>query len=171
MANLTLMAYDSETETWCECETVEDGAQVNAWITSPSKFEVHKNGAAQAIVTATWTKLTWATEVRDEGGDFDLANDKYVVPADGDYEFSGCIQIDAIAAGKVVYVALYKGGVIWKNCVFDGTHGLGGDGKAISIQGYCELNDEIEVYVYHNHGANRNIDGTITNTHWEGHRI
>ena len=41
-------------------------------------FHVHKGGTDQgSVITATWTKVTWATAVFDRGDEFNLTDDEF----------------------------------------------------------------------------------------------
>lgn len=138
------------------------------WTTSPSKFHVTK--ADQNVNSATWTKLTWDSEDFDEGGDFDLPNDKYIAPANGFYHFDAKVWLEAIADAKDVYIALYVGGVIYSN-----THYSTGlvTSPVILVSDIVQLSaaDEVEVYVYHTHGALRIAAGDNAGSTFGGHRI
>lgn len=172
-----LMAYDFENDCWklySQAElladnNIEPGAQVNAWITSPSKFHVNKNAVNQTITRLSWTKLTWAAEEFDIGSDFDLANNKYVAPSDGYYHFMCAVySTDSNNSPTTVF---YKNGAA---CKYAGYHSLPADNVGCeigSIMIKLSENDEIEVYFWHNNGDDAVVYGNITQSFLAGYRV
>lgn len=142
--------------------------QAPAWVTSPSKF--HATKADQNVNSGVWTKLTYDNEELDSGGDFDLANSKYIAPADGDYFCIAKAWIEAMANAKDYYIALYLNGVIYAQ-----THHSTGlvTSPIILVSDVIPLSaaDEVEVYVYHTHGALRIVAGIDSASTFAGFRI
>lgn len=155
-------------------EAIQAGAQVNAWITSPSKFRVHQNAAGrQDIVTATATKLLWAAEAYDIGGDFDLANSKYVAPAEGYYHFDWAARVsENLGDQKHIVTYLYVNQVLRVTANYSySALAAGRPTSSSSAEVYLEANDEVEIYLYHDAGVNREIYDVVPITWFNGHRI
>ena len=65
----------------------------------------------QSVAYATWTKLLFATEVFDVGGDYDATNSKFVCSTDGKYLFHYTCRMDVTASasqGNWINAGLYK---------------------------------------------------------------
>ena len=62
----------------------------------------------QAISQNTWTKVTFDTEDYDYESNFDLSNDKFIVPVTGLYQINASVRINGAVN---VYLQLYKDGV------------------------------------------------------------
>jgi hypothetical protein len=65
--------------------------------------------AALATLSTTFAKVPLDAIVYDPGGNFSLANNRYVCPATGFYAISGACQADAPSANGI-NVAIYKNG-------------------------------------------------------------
>lgn len=141
--------------------------QGSAW---PS-FSVNRNGAAQTgIVTSTWTKVEFTTEDFDTNSNF--ASNRFTPTVAGKYSLSANIFTDNLNDGDTVMLAIYKNGVISKQnkTVLGAT-----TSAAVSI--VCPAldangsTDYFEIFVWHNFGADKLIDGTVERTYFVGSRI
>ena len=95
---------------------------------TPAFFINKASSSNQDISTDTATKITFDSEVWDEGSGFDLANDKFVVPAgeDGKYHINfTCRTYDAGGELYSVRQQIYKNGSRVSNNEFYG----GADGE------------------------------------------
>ena len=79
-------------------------------------FSVHKNGTNQTgVVTATWTKVTWETELFDENNDFDIAtNERFTPTIAGKYVLIGVAGVIAHADQGLLTLSIYKNGTLLK---------------------------------------------------------
>ena len=84
------------------------------FLAAKEAFSVHKNGSAQGSVSsATWTQITFGTEVYDTGALF-AAN--AWTPTAGLVSLKGGVTITGtIAASDLCGVAVYKNGALYKS--------------------------------------------------------
>lgn len=126
----------------------------------------------QDIVTSTWTKITLGTENYDGGGDF--ASSTFTAPANGYYVIGCAVRTaEALAAGKYLLFSIYKNGVTYSR-VSDANHSATGAylmGLTLLDVLYLVANDTIDIWVWHDHGANRKIWGTGIYTFLSVHRL
>lgn len=131
-------------------------------------FVATKNGTNQTgVVTATWTKVTFSTEVFDEGGHFDTATGRWTPPA-GRYRVAGQAEFAAGVVDQASFaVAIYKNGVSHRQNTrhASGTAALSNDVGAI-----VEANgtDYFEFWVYGGGAGNKTLDGDAARTWFEG---
>ena len=72
-----------------------------------------KLSSTQSVAYASWTKILFATEVFDVGGDYDATNSKFVASAAGKYLFHYTCRMDVTASsaqGNWIQAGLYKNG-------------------------------------------------------------
>lgn len=131
-------------------------------------FSVHRNDVDQAdVVTGTWTKVLWTTEEWDVGGYF--ADSKFIPPA-GKYSINANVSVLSLGDTKIGRAAIYKNAALYKM-------GVEVMGKATTSEASvdCDIiadgDDEFEIYVHHDHGANRDVRGLVDWTYFQGHRI
>lgn len=112
--------------------------------------------AVQSIPTATWTKVGLNVESYDTGSDFDIVNHKFVCPVAGWYLVCAGSMIIDIAADKLFYMSAYINGV---EGLFGQYHSalVAPIAGAVSDVLYLVADAYIELFVYHTHGFNRNI--------------
>lgn len=122
-----------------------------------------KPSGNQTITTATYTKVTLATETFDVGTVFDNAtNYRFTAPATGYYKLIGKGLFGAMAAGTFGVLLFYKNG---SELVRDTRQA-----PVINSDITCSLNntynltsgDYIELYVYHTHGSDRTLYASDT---------
>ena len=133
-------------------------------------FSVHKGGTNQiAIVTATYTKLTWSTEEYDDKEVF--ASSKFTPGALGKYLLIAAARWTAAVDQTAIEIAIYKNGVIYKSVV-DETSGTGEHTSFINIPVEADtLGDYFEVYVKQSSGADKIVDGAASKTFFQGLRV
>jgi len=117
-----------------------------------------KLSGTQNITTATWTKVTFDSEVFDTDSAF--ASNKFTVPSgeDGKYFFSVTLTIDDLEDGKGIFTKIYKNGAA------EGTS-LTTTGAAATLKTSIWSNwiddaaadDYYEVYVYHDIGSTEEL--------------
>ena len=109
----------------------------------------------QNIDDNTWTKIGWGVEEIDQQDNFDIGNDKFVVPEDGLYFFYVSVMIDQLEAGDAwLYLGiadeLYPMEAIASN-------GLDEVQVSGSIVMDLEAGDEINVYLIHFAGSTKTV--------------
>lgn len=146
-------------------EDIHNVGNVN--LVQPAAFSVHKNGADQTgVVTSTFTKVTWPTEIYDINSEF--AGDKFT-PSARVVTICAGVRINGLGDGKSALISLYKNGADYKR----GNLNTNGGASAIicvgSWQDKANGTDYYEIYAWHNHGANRDIEGDATDTYFMGY--
>ena len=123
-------------------------------------FSVYLSGN-QGISNATWTKVTFDTEVFDTNNNF--ASNRFTPTVAGYYQINARIFSDYNTLyPSSVYCGIYKNGTLYsQNAFFIG----------VTFYGYCGLSDliycngstdYIEIYVYLGGGTSVYIDGGST---------
>jgi len=129
-------------------------------------FSVHKNGTDQTITNATWTKVTWSTEVYDTNSNF--ASDKFTPTVAGTYLFVVSVTYTTATDLAAMYVSLYKNGVVDAQAL---TSANGTGVQQILRTFMLAMNgssDYIEIYTYQATGGNRVVGGVSAITFWQG---
>ena len=139
---------------------------------SHPKFSAHKNGTDQTgIVTGTWTKITFGTEVYDVGAAYDAANSKWIPGVIGQAHISASTVFTVPVDQQQMQVAVYINGVIHKRTFFVAS-GTESAGPVIGIDiPITAAADYIEIYALHNFGINKDIYGIATITFFMGHML
>ena len=136
-----------------------------------SRISVYRN-ATQSIPTGSATKVQLETEDYDTDGEFDSAtNYRFEPDATGYYHIDVGIFIDALAANKVLQVKIYKNGAIWKR-----GHNMNGNAvNSTVVNMSCDMylldTDYVELWVEHNHGANRDVGALERSSFMDIHRF
>jgi len=133
-------------------------------------FSAHKNGSAQTIGTGSYTKVTFTTELFDLPGYYDDTNSKFVPPL-GYYLITAFILMDDMGDGKRLIVTLYKNGAVHAYLGFQcfGAAVTAGAGGSAVV--YADGDDYFEIYVYHDYGSDRNVNGTSYATTFTGCKV
>ena len=133
-------------------------------------FYVKKSATQTGIATSTSVLITWQTATLDDGGDFDLANNRYIAPATGVYSFQTTVSIQSMAINKYVESKLYVNG----GHIANGTKVVGGGASyynsSANITYPLNAGDLVTVYVYHTKGSNATCNSGVF-TFFSGHRI
>lgn len=134
-------------------------------------FSVHKDGTDQTgIVTATNTKLTWSTEEYDTNSDF--ASDKFTPTVAGKYLLIATAEIIAPADAKIMQTMIYKNGALYR--IGNRIHSGSTSNFSSTVSVIVEANgssDYFEVYVLHDHGPDRTVEGNAVSTYFQGFKI
>ena len=120
--------------------------------------------AGQSVLTGTWTKITFSTEVYDPMGWFDaVTNYRFTPKMAGLYLVTCRNGFNALGDQKEFDLALYKNGVAHRFIIF-----LNG-AAALVVTSFTTLvymngtTDYLEQYVYHDHGVARDaLSGAST---------
>ena len=134
----------------------------------PAAFVANKNGTDQTgIVSATWTKVTFSTEVFDQGGWFDTVNARWTPPA-GRYRIFGQAHFSAAVVDQTQYsAAVYKNGVSHRQ---NTRHASGTQPLSAMVSAIVEANgtDYFEFWAFGGGAGNKTADGQTNLTWFEG---
>lgn len=134
----------------------------------PAAFVANKNGTDQTgVVTATWTKVTFSTEVFDEGGWFDTVNARWTPPA-GRYRISGQAHFSVNVVDQSQFVvAIYKNGVSHRQNI---QHASGTATLSSHVDAIVEANgtDYFELWANGGGAGSKTIAGATISTWFEG---
>jgi hypothetical protein len=123
---------------------------------------------AQVVPNITFTKLTLRTEDFDLTSSYDAANSRFTAPVAGVYHFSGAVFMNSSAT--IVAAHLYKNGAEVKR---GQSYTVTGNVSNGSVNADLNLaaGDYVELWVYHNSGANNGVGNAATHTHLSGHLV
>ena len=131
----------------------------------------------QSVSNGTNTKVTWDVEHWDIGGNFDLGNDKFVVPIAGIYHFDCLLRVTGTGGTmELAMVKIYRNGSLY--CDLFQFHVAANQMQNSHIGGGVDMqlsaSDYIEIYAYIE-GSGLNVGG-ISDTYgsrcwWSGHLI
>lgn len=128
-----------------------------------SRCSVYLSGD-QEIVTGTLTKITFDSEDYDGDGEFDITNNKFVVTTTGYYTIHFRIICVTLADQKYGRVQLYKNKGEGSEEILMDTEKTSSVSTRHTVlicsdDVYLEAGDELELWIIHNHGSNRDING------------
>ena len=120
-------------------------------------FRVGKNGSAQSISNATFTKVTFDTETFDTNNNF--ASSTFTPTVSGYYQFNANALFNSITSGTIVIIQIYKNGVGYTRGSGGYLNNTSGDIElTASTLAYANgSTDYFDVYVYQNSGGARDI--------------
>ena len=141
-------------------------------ITKPQlpAFFVHKT-SAQSVSDGAYTKLTFDTELFDNGGFFDLANNKFAPTVAGYYQLSWRAQFLSTGSPSTVWAELRKNGTVYSRASESRNAGSSEYGSAGSTVVYNDGNDEFEVYIYFDGTGAGSVHGAQHTTNFSGHLV
>jgi hypothetical protein len=130
-------------------------------------FFVHKNGSDQTgIVTATYTLVTWSTEVFDSHADF--ASNRFTPTIAGTYLINVTIYWSSQADQAYMLPIIYKNGVLYAQTPSRAS-GTGDQGSScVAVVQMNGSTDYLEAYAYQGSGSNKNISGVPSATYFTG---
>lgn len=162
-------AFDNDT---FPIALIEDGTVSSEKLNTTIAARAYRN-AAQAILSGAARKVLLDTENFDVGGDFDLANSRFVAPVTGYYEISGSVQyLNLDAAGQQGLCYIYVNGVLAAgNSGYVGA--ANGDPTAsITTLEFVNAGEFIELYTQHDSAtASESLVVTRANTFLAVHFI
>lgn len=149
-------------------------ASVTALQAARGVFNVHKGGTDQtAIVTATFTKVSWSAGDNDDGW-FDFTNERFLPLQAGWYRLSGrAAYTTSLPDGTRTISVIYKNGSEHKR-IHDLYQGVAGGGSAANGSVIVEANgstDYFELFTWHNRGSNADLEGDANITYFQGHYL
>jgi len=112
------------------------------------------------IPTATWTQITWANEIFDQGSIHASGSADFVTNATGYWLVCGNIQWD-VSSGTWTQIYVNKLSGATNSQVVGSTRydSTGYITLAYSVIVSCTSGDKLSVYAYQNAGGSRNIQG------------
>lgn len=140
-------------------------------ISAIPSFSVYKNTNQTGIVTTTFTKVSWQTEIFDVNSNF--ASDRYTPTIAGKYILSCSVvwNDSAMEASKTLVLDIYKNGARLKTTLMQSNGATKFQGQSLTIVAIANgSTDYFEVYVYHECTANQALLGTSDgfHTHFSG---
>jgi hypothetical protein len=175
-ANITTAAGDVAVFQSTGANTVQcisyvkaDGTPVvSAGIGTIPVFKVTKSGN-QTISTGTYTKVATYNESFDTNSDF--ASDRFTPSVAGKYELTCRVNIESLADGSILDLALYKNGATFHS----NTEVVGAAANAATtltaIVDADGSSDYYEMYVRHDHGDDRTLSGGVRYNVFSGFKI
>jgi hypothetical protein len=136
-----------------------------------SAFSVNKNAVDQtAVVTLTWTKVTFSTEEFDRDNEF--TGGTFTPKQAKDYHLSGAVKMNGIPDGSYVSAGIYKNGALYKvgstvpgGAIYNGSSTIS---VTVSANG---TTDNFELWVLHDSGSDKIIEGETDVTYFTGSKI
>ena len=136
------------------------------------KFSAHKNATNQtAIVTETYTKVTFTTEIYDIGSVYDATNSKWIPGIIGEAHIDACIRWLATEDQKGFVILVYLNGATYKNIQIVGSGTTDESGLISCDIPITAITDYIEIYCYHNGATDKTIFGGIGSSWFMGHML
>jgi hypothetical protein len=131
-------------------------------------FVAGKNGTDQTgVASATWTKVTFPTEVFDEGAHFSTVDGRWT-PATGRYRVSAAVRFSANVVDQQQYlVAIYKNGTVFRQ-MSEQASGTGVLDLAVSAIVEANGTDYFEIWARGNGAGDKTISGATISTWFEG---
>ena len=127
-------------------------------------FAVQGTDEQSSVASATYTKVTFNSELKDTDSAFDLSTERFTVPSGkaGLYTFKySCQNSQKEAANKVYQIVLYKNGslaegtLVRQNPTTTGNYDVFLNGSASLV---LAASDYIEVFYYQNTSGSVNLE-------------
>jgi hypothetical protein len=139
------------------------------WIVGPiiagGSFSAHNNAVTQDVPTATFTKLTFSTEVFNLGGYY--ANSRFTPPAGAPVLLIGGANCPVLDTSKLL-LSIYKNGVEFRR----GVQLLGSASDTGGVQAVCtdvpNGTDYYELFVFQASGVTQAFSGAPGLTYFQG---
>ena len=138
-------------------------ATISSEVNTPA-FAVQGTDEQSSVASATYTKVTFNSELKDTDSAFDLSTERFTVPSGkgGLYTFHySCQNSQKEAANKVYQIVLYKNGslaegtLVRQNPTTTGNYDIFLNGSASLV---LAASDYIEVYYYQNSSGSVNLE-------------
>jgi hypothetical protein len=148
------------------------GANDPAWANAATSNAGNKGALVDlsadqtGVVTGTFTKVEWDTEVYDVGGNMDIASTyRFVVPSGGDgkYLISGFIAFSSLSAGELGRTRIYKNGSAIYGCNNSQSE-TSRQGATVTVVLELAATDYIELFGEGNAGHNIEFEGGTADT-------
>ena len=126
-----------------------------------------RRSTSQNITSGATTKVQLATEDWDTDSNFDSAtNYRFTPTRGGKYDVSAIGRLNAV--NGYCAVSVRKNGS--DELLGAGFNGTGSDAYLV-VAGQVSMNgttDYLELFVHHNHGSDRDVNGSMLCVHWAG---
>ena len=132
-------------------------------------FHVVKSSNQSITDQATYVKVSWQTEIIDEGDNFDLGNNKFVAPV-GSYWLKVSTDMSSLTSGKITYAAIFKNGSLHARGQMSGGGGSHAIATAVALV-ESDGDDEFEAYFWQNDSTSEQIGLDNTATMFQGFKI
>lgn len=141
-------------------EQGEQGQQGEPGVRYESRLRIKLDGD-QTIPTATWTEVDFDLYDYDGLSEFEPANSRIVVAADGTYKFTYNLTLQNVTSGfeGQVRVAV-NGGIVAGCCEFKGDASFADNKVNGAFEMELSANDNILLQVYHTNAGNRLLYAT-----------
>jgi len=121
-------------------------------------FHAYKT-SSQSIPASTYTRIDWQAESYDIGGYFDLANDRFQPLIPGKYLILASARLTSLHQGGYFYMFLYKNGTSYQYLYLHQTaYATSPMDASFAIIDMNGTTDYIDLYVWHNYFAARDLD-------------
>jgi len=157
------VVWDSEGRPFVRIAEISDMAQ-------RISFAANKNGVNQTISSATFTKITFANEVFDNGGLYDAANSRFVAE-EGTYVFISSLNFSTGLSDQSRYIAEIRRNGTLVHQRIEPQSGAASVSIEIAVLLACEDGDEIEVYGYAEGVGDKTVQGTVFTTYFQGVKV
>jgi hypothetical protein len=170
----------------CVGYTEDTQATAGTWVSNPSAFRLapfahpvvsfsaHKNGTNQTgVTTGAFTKVTWVTELYDNGALFTAGGNNDWTPPPGRINISACVSVTVTVDQTRYMVAIFKNNSEFTRSEVHAS-GTSAVTPSIAVEDECNGTDVYDVRLFHTAGSDRTISGTVELTRafgsWEPHR-
>ena len=136
-------------------------------------FGVHKNSVDQNILFYGWFKVNFTTEDFDTHNDYDTNNEWFKPSVPGKYLLTATVKVSIPDQEDRMWVAIYKNGVRLAEDNMDFEYLIPAFEywtitRIVEADG---VNDYFEIYLKHNDGIGKYIEGDKWDTYFSGSRI
>lgn len=129
--------------------------------------------ANQTINNNTWTKVNFDTEHYDNSSEYDpTTNYRFTANSAGKYNVSATVYWYGIATAGFYYLGVYKNGSLYKQkiiYIFASPADYQMEDIVTDIS--LSASDYVEIFVFHNTGASRTLNGLSLYNSFNVHRI
>ena len=133
----------------------------------------YRNADQTSVVTSTHTKVNIDTEVFDTGSYFDSSTNYRFTPLiAGKYLIIGRVNFSSLADGAFGRAQIYKNDAMHKIGTVAVNGGSGDIGSMVmDIIDFNGSSDQVELWCFHNHGADRTLGGGAAFTFFSAVRV
>lgn len=125
----------------------------------------------QDVPSGAYTKVEFDAESFDVQSEGDTTNHRFKAKVAGYYQVDSVLRFkEAVGDNKRITMAIYKNGAIYSKA---STHGCNLTSMGMSIADIVPLDtdDYVQIYVYHDHGTNRQLDGAVDTCLMSVHKL
>ena len=138
-------------------------------VTEPLKPTFRATAASQTLSHGTWTLADANGTTYNRGSDYNTSTKKFIAPVAGAYFFYGR-WFGSASAGRGSS-AIYLNGTLVAQNLTPMSNINGGTQHSVEHIQNCNVNDEVQWYIYQESGGNVTTNASGTLTHWGGFLI